>query len=174
MKRLLAAAMAAILLYPTAASAACRTVSEQGVKVTVLPDRYWDQVAICESSKDGHTADWRDGGRFAGGLGIYIGTWRNYGGYEFARHPSKATRIEQIEIANRIAVFGYQTKKTFLTLDDRLNNRPYFRPPAGYYGWGCIAKRKSLNPKTWAKKARSKKCQTKSSKLHYQQSPVIR
>lgn len=163
MRRLVVAVTAAIFLFPGIALADCQTVSEQSVK-RVLPSAYWDQVAICESSKDGYNADWKDGGKFAGGLGIYIGTWRNYGGRQFANHPSKATRLQQIIIANRIAVYGYQTKNTYLTLDDRLNKRPYFRPPAGYFGWGCIKKRKSLDPKKWEKKVRSKKCQTKSSK----------
>lgn len=162
MRRYAAVVAALIAFAPTAASASCGKVSQQGMK-TVLPDRYWDMVAICESSKDGYNADWRDGGKFAGGLGIYIGTWRNYGGLEFAKHPAKATRQEQITIANRIAVHGYQTKRTFMTLADRLNNRPYYRPPAGYNGWGCIRNRTSLNPRKWHQEARKAACQKKSS-----------
>lgn len=164
MRRLLAVAVTAIVFLPgTAGAAKCKTVHAYGKKV-VLPDAYWDQVAICESSKDGYTADWQDGGKFAGGLGIFIGTWRSYGGYEFAKSPAKATKEEQIIVANRIAVFGYQTKNQFMNLDDKLANRPYYRPAAGYYGWGCIKKRKSLNPKKWEEKVRRQGCQRKSSK----------
>lgn len=158
MRRLAALAIAAIVFIPGTANAAqCPKVRSQQSRI-VLPNTYWEQVAICESSKDGYTADWQDGGKFAGGLGIYIGAWRNYGGHEFAPHPAKATKEQQIAVANRIAVFGYQTKNTYLTMQDKLANRPFFRPPAGYYGWGCIKKRESLNPKTWEKKARNKQC----------------
>lgn len=158
MKRLCAAAIAIAVMIPSSVGASrCLNVRSQQVKIE-LPDAYWDMVAICESSKDGHTADWRDKGRFAGGLGIYVGAWRNFGGHEFAPHPSQATREQQIEVANRIAVWGYQTKNTFLTLKDKLANRPFFRPASGYYGWGCIRNRKSLNPRKWEKKVRSAEC----------------
>lgn len=108
---------------------------------------YWENVAICESSKNGVTADWRDGGRFAGGLGIYVGTWRNYGGRQFAPTPAKASKTEQIVIANRISVLGHQTVNEYMTLADRQAGRTYFRPPSGFNGWGCIRARKSLTPK---------------------------
>lgn len=116
------------------------------------PNEYWDRVAICESSLDGKTARWDDGGQFAGGLGIYIGTWTSWGGKQFAPRPNQATRIEQIVVANRIAVFGFQTKHDYMTLADRLAKRPYFRPKAGFFGWGCIANHKYLHPKRWVRK----------------------
>ena len=31
-------------------------------------------------------SNWRDGGEFAGGLGIYVGSWREWGGGEFAEY----------------------------------------------------------------------------------------
>lgn len=102
---------------------------------------YWDKVAQCETQQN-----WRDKGKWGGGLGMATTTWRNYGGYEFAKHPSEATKHEQILVANRVAVFGYQTKNTFLTLEDRQKNRPFFRPRAGFYGWGCIANNEYLKP----------------------------
>jgi hypothetical protein len=104
------------------------------------PDRFWDKVAWCETR-----GNWRDGGRFAGGLGIAQTTWRNYGGYQFARSPDRATRREQIIIANRISMFGFQTKRTFMSLDD-IPHSPFFRPPAGFNGWGCIRNKKHLTP----------------------------
>lgn len=90
---------------------------------------YWDKVAVCETN-----SNWRDGGKWGGGLGIYIGTWRRYGGTQFASHPAKATRKEQIRVANRIAVRGWV--------------RPdgSFKLPAGYGGWGCIRYKKHLHP----------------------------
>ena len=90
--------------------------------------KYWKKVAQCETAQN-----WQDGGNWGGGLGIARSTWEGYGGHEFASHPSKATVLEQIVVANRVAVFGYQTKE-FLTLEDRLNNKPFFRPAVGFKG----------------------------------------
>lgn len=104
----------------------------------VPPVEYWEQVAICESSKDGYTADWHDRGRWSGGLGIYIGTWVRWGGRQFAPTPYQATKAEQMVVANRIAVLGFH----FFT---------YSKQPVGFNGWGCIKGRKSLDPKRWLK-----------------------
>jgi hypothetical protein len=93
---------------------------------------YWDKVAQCETK-----SNWKDRGYFAGGLGIALPTWRGFGGQDFAPKQWLATRLEQIIVANRIALHGYQTKE-FRTIDDKLANRPFFRPPAGFLGWGCI------------------------------------
>lgn len=90
---------------------------------------YWDKVAYCETK-----SNWSDKGNWGGGLGIAITTWRNYGGYAFAKHPSEATREEQIEIANRIAVRGF------------VRRDGTFQYPAGYGGWGCIRANKHLFP----------------------------
>jgi hypothetical protein len=95
------------------------------------PKAFWDKLAQCETAQN-----WKDRGKWAGGLGIYVGTWNRFGGREFAKHPSGATREEQIIVANRIAVEGYQTK-SYRTLDDKLNNKPYFQPAVGLGGWGC-------------------------------------
>lgn len=103
--------------------------------------KYWKKVAQCETG-----SNWQDKGRWGGGLGIADTTWKGYGGYEFAKHPSEATVSEQIIVANRIAIFGYQTKDDYLTLDDKLNNRPFFRDPVGFYGWGCIKNNRYLRP----------------------------
>lgn len=141
MKRLTAAAIAAVFLFPGKASAC---VTSQGQHV--MPTSFWDQVAICESSKDGYTADWHDGGKYSGGLGIYIGTWIRYGGRDFAKHAGLATKEQQIIVANRISVLGYQRKNGTL------------KQPVGFNGWGCIRKRNSLNPSKWKKKAKEQPC----------------
>ena len=104
--------------------------------------KYWKKVAQCETSQD-----WQDGGNWGGGLGIATSTWKAYGGQEFASHPSKATVLEQIVVANRIAVFGYQTKDEFMTVEDRTNNTPFFRTAVGFNGWGCIKNNNYLTPK---------------------------
>ena len=103
--------------------------------------KYWDKVAKCETD-----SDWQNGGNWSGGLGIAQTTWEGYGGLDFASRPSQATKLEQIVIANRIAVFGYQTKDVYLTIEDKLKNKPFFRPSVGYYGWGCIKNNKYLKP----------------------------
>jgi hypothetical protein len=100
--------------------------------------RFWEAVSWCETNHD-----WDDHGYFAGGLGIAQITWRNYGGWQFARTPMKATKEEQIIVANRISFLGFQTKNVYLTLEDRTNNRPFFRPAIGWHrsknwGRGCI------------------------------------
>lgn len=97
-----------------------------------LPE-YWDDLAQCETA-----GNWQDGGKWGGGLGIYTGTWKTYGGYEFAKHPGKATKAEQIIVARRIAIEGYQTKDKFITLEDAQKNRPWFQEPVGFSGWGCV------------------------------------
>ncbi|CAB4144722.1 Transglycosylase-like [uncultured Caudovirales phage] len=97
--------------------------------------RFWEAVSWCETHHD-----WQNGGYYAGGLGIAQSAWRGYGGWEFAKSPKNATKEEQIVVANRISFLGYQTKNTFMTFDDRLNNRPFFRPSTRTPSWGrnCV------------------------------------
>lgn len=110
---------------------------------------YWAAVSKCEVN-----GNWQDSGTWAGGLGIYtkgrfrdsnMGTWERWGGEEFASHPSKATIIQQVVVANRIAIFGYKTKVT------RRDGSTYIwsRPGVGFFGWGCIANNSYLHPKKW-------------------------
>jgi murein DD-endopeptidase MepM/ murein hydrolase activator NlpD len=58
----------------------------------------WDVVAQCESGGD-WSADTGNG--FFGGLQFLPGTWARYGGYSFAESADKASREEQIAIAER-------------------------------------------------------------------------
>lgn len=153
MKKTLIAAAAAFFLFMGPDHAyACVKSSKQ----KPMSDKYWEAVASCESRNN-----WRDGGRYAGGLGIAITTWRGYGGYMFAKSPDRATKEQQIIVANRISVFGFQTKHEYLTLEDRLNNKPFFRPAVGFRGWGCIRHNKWLHPSRWPKK-KGYKCQNSS------------
>lgn len=109
-----------------------------------MPEAFWDDLSHCEVG-----GNWQDKGAWGGGLGIAVTTWVNYGGREFASHPSGATKREQITVARRVAIYGFQTRHTYLTLADRLANRPFFRPPAGWFGWGCIANNRYLHPWVW-------------------------
>ena len=99
--------------------------------------KFWEAVSWCETNHK-----WNDGGYFSGGLGMAQSVWEGYGGRQFASRPSKATKEEQIIVGNRMAFLGYQTKNIFRTLDDKLNNRPFFRPAIGWrnssnWGKGC-------------------------------------
>ena len=99
--------------------------------------KFWESVSWCETNHN-----WKNGGYFSGGLGMAQSVWINYGGKQFASRPPKATKHEQIIIANRAAFFGFQTKNTFRTLDDKENNKPFFRPAVGWrsmknWGRGC-------------------------------------
>lgn len=98
-------------------------------------EKFWDAVAWCETH-----GDWDDKGHYSGGLGIAQTTWENYGGREFAKSPSKATKVQQMIVANRISFLGFQTRHTYATLQDRQNNKPYFRPAARTRNWGknCV------------------------------------
>lgn len=100
--------------------------------------RFWEAVSWCETNHK-----WNDGGYYSGGLGMAQSVWVNFGGKQFAPRPSKATKEEQIIVANRVAFFGFQTKRVFATLEDQQNNRPYFRPAVGarnISNWGknCV------------------------------------
>ncbi len=98
-------------------------------ELPVPHNRYWDRVAWCETRRN-----WKDKGRYAGGLGIYINTWNGFGGEEFASKQWKATRLEQILVANRIAIRGWLAPNGF------------FQKPVGFNGWGCIRNYDYLKP----------------------------
>jgi len=123
------------------------TIRSQAVRRPhALPtDSFWDELAQCETAQD-----WQNGGRYAGGLGIMtasqfpkasMGTWERFGGEEFAPSPDKATRAEQIEVANRIAVKGWSTihhrDKDWAKRKGIPVVWHYKRPAVGLTGWGC-------------------------------------
>lgn len=59
----------------------------------------WDELAACESSGDWHIDT---GNGFFGGLQFTPGTWREFGGTRFAASAHEATRVQQIQIAERV------------------------------------------------------------------------
>jgi uncharacterized protein YabE (DUF348 family) len=63
-------------------------------------DWHWDALAQCESGGKWDTIDTADG--YDGGLGIYRGTWRAFGGTDFASNAGLATREQQIIVGQRI------------------------------------------------------------------------
>ena len=90
------------------------------VKPTVL-DSFWYDMADCETG-----GNWQDGGEYSGGLGIYVGTWKAFGGLEFGPKPADATTEQQIIVANRVATHGW-TKP-----DGKVVKA------VGFSGWGCL------------------------------------
>jgi uncharacterized protein YabE (DUF348 family) len=70
-------------------------------------DPHWDKLAQCESGGRWDTVDPVPDG-YDGGLGIYRGTWRAFGGTEFAPNAGLATREQQIIVGMRIyAALGW-------------------------------------------------------------------
>lgn len=104
---------------------------------------YWERVAKCETR-----SDWKDHGTWAGGLGIYTakrfaqegsGTWERYGGEQFGLRPQDATALQQIVVANRIAMFGYSaTYRDWNGYHERVVQKTQWKRPSGFNGWGCI------------------------------------
>ncbi len=61
-------------------------------------DARWDKIAACETGGNWHA----QGPAYQGGLGIFAQTWKAFGGYEFAQNAGNATKLEQIQVAERI------------------------------------------------------------------------
>jgi hypothetical protein len=59
----------------------------------------WNRVANCESSGNWHI---NTGNGYYGGLQFSASTWRAYGGGRYAGEASRASRLEQIEVARRV------------------------------------------------------------------------
>jgi hypothetical protein len=87
----------------------------------MAPESFWQSMARCETGNN-----WQNGGEYAGGLGIYVGTWGQWGGREFAPAPDQATPAQQIIVANRVSTQGWM----------RPDGR--FERPVGFSGWGCL------------------------------------
>ena len=61
--------------------------------------RTWNRMAHCESTSRWHV---NTGNGYYGGLQISPRTWRAFGGKKFAQLPHRATKREQIRVAERI------------------------------------------------------------------------
>ena len=66
---------------------------------TAAPDSDWDRLAQCESGGDWHI---NTGNGYYGGLQFAAGTWNGFGGGEFAPTADKASRVEQIYVAEKV------------------------------------------------------------------------
>ena len=119
------------------------TLTKRNKAIATL--EFWEELAVCETR-----SNWQDTGQYAGGLGIYtkgkfgdrdMGTWERWGGEEFAPSPDKATKAEQIIVANRVSVEGWKTTVTRDADKARRMGVPqvyvWDKEPVGFGGWGC-------------------------------------
>ena len=61
--------------------------------------RTWNRLAQCESGGRWHI---NTGNGYYGGLQFSSPTWRGFGGRKFARNAHRATKAEQIKVAERV------------------------------------------------------------------------
>jgi hypothetical protein len=69
------------------------------IPANAAPDSAWDKVAKCES---GGKWDINTGNGFHGGLQFTPSTWSGFGGKQFAPVAYKASREQQIVVAERV------------------------------------------------------------------------
>jgi hypothetical protein len=114
--------IALIVLFPTSANAA----SDSHAKYkAILPDRYYDALAICETG-----GNWNHATKsYTGGLGIHRQTFRTWSNYNSAKG---LTPKQQVKVADAIAFRGHTQR----------NGRHIWR--VGVWGWGCVKREKSL------------------------------
>lgn len=75
-----------------------RTPVASGAGLNLARAAMWDRIARCESG-----GNWQinTGNGYYGGLQFALASWRANGGTDFAAYPHKATRAQQITVANR-------------------------------------------------------------------------
>jgi hypothetical protein len=81
------------------ATAAATPVIAVAAASEAAPVGAWDRLAHCESGGRWHI---NTGNGYYGGLQISAATWRAYGGGRYANLASRATKVEQIRIGERI------------------------------------------------------------------------
>ncbi len=69
------------------------------VPANAASESTWDAVAQCESGGNWHI---NTGNGFSGGLQFTKSTWSSFGGTEYAPIAAKATRAQQIAVAERV------------------------------------------------------------------------
>ena len=62
-------------------------------------ERLWDRVAMCESGGNWNA---NTGNGYYGGLQFTRSTWNSFGGRAYARTANYATRLQQIDIAEKV------------------------------------------------------------------------
>ncbi len=74
-------------------------VGTKGKPLNLARLKMWNKISRCESGGRWHI---NTGNGYYGGLQFALGTWRAYGGRDFAKYPHKASKAEQITVANRV------------------------------------------------------------------------
>jgi len=121
-KKLMALTLITVLSVPAHASAAA---DPHGKYDGVLPDAYYDGLAMCETR-----GNWKHSTKsYTGGLGINRGTWK---AWSDTKSANGKTPKEQVKVADAIAF------KSHINPDGRKVWR------VGPWGWGCLKQRKSL------------------------------
>jgi hypothetical protein len=110
-----------VSLLPSAHTSATDLPSKPERRNFQLSMAFIERLAHCETH-----SNWKNGGTWSGGLGIYATTWQVWGGTQFAPTPHDATKAQQIIVANRIALWGYT------------NRKGRFVRPVGLNGWGAL------------------------------------
>ncbi|HVU60239.1 MAG TPA: transglycosylase family protein [Mycobacteriales bacterium] len=62
-------------------------------------DAQWARVAHCESGGNWHLDT---GNGYYGGLQFSASTWAHYSGRQYAARPDLASRVQQIDVGNRV------------------------------------------------------------------------
>ncbi|MGV8908344.1 MAG: transglycosylase family protein [Propionicimonas sp.] len=75
------------------------SVGTKGPRLNLARLKMWNRIARCESGGRWHI-NTHNG--YYGGLQFSLGTWRSVGGRDFASYPHKASKAEQITVANRL------------------------------------------------------------------------
>ncbi len=75
------------------------SVGTKGKALNLARLKMWNKIARCESGGNWHI-NTHNG--YYGGLQFALGTWRANGGRDFASYPHKASKAEQITVANRL------------------------------------------------------------------------
>ena len=100
---------------------------------------YWDKVGKAETGLNLE----HDKGPFAGAYGMTKANWLDYGGAQFAESADKATKVQQLVINNRKAVFGFINKIEKNPGMPRGATQLMF--PTGTGGWSTIGEDKKVN-----------------------------
>jgi hypothetical protein len=74
-------------------------VGTKGPALNLAHMKMWNRIARCESGGRWHI-NTHNG--YYGGLQFSLGTWRSVGGRDFASYPHKASKGEQVTVANRL------------------------------------------------------------------------
>ena len=81
----------------------------------IYTEIYMDMIAKCETGRNPrHHAELKDGNSYRGAFGFWTrpdgvhGTWRAYGGHEFARSADRATYRQQKIVFMRVQLFGWR------------------------------------------------------------------